>query len=207
MQSVGMALRVLRFAVRDIWQEFWTILIVHLLFLLANLLIIPGPPATLALFYYGNRVVRDEIVNERDFLHAIRQYWRPAWRWGLLNLGIIGLLTGDLYLVAGLIKSVNTLAFIQGLYSALLTGWLLLQLFTLPFLLEQEQPLVSQALRNAAVFVRRNLLFVLLLALLLIISLAVGILLFMLTFVLGGALVAFASNRAVLKDLSPEFSL
>lgn len=199
-----MALRILGSAFQDTWQEFWTILIVHLLFLLANILVIPGPPATLALFYYGNRIVHDEPANERDFLRAMRQYWGPAWRWGLMNLFIIGLLTGDYYLVARLTSNPSIVAFIQGLYVALLAGWLLLQLFTLPFLFEQRQPLVFQALRNAAVFVRRNLIFAMVLTLLLTLSLAVGILAFMLTFAFGGALVAFASNRAVLKDLTPE---
>jgi uncharacterized membrane protein YesL len=204
MQSAGMALRILASAFQDTWQEFWTILIIHLLFLFANLLVIPGPPATLALFYYGNKIVHDEPVNERDFLRAMRQYWGPAWRWGLMNLFIIGLLTGDYYLVARLTENLNTAAFIQGLYVTLLAGWLLLQLFTLPFLFEQQKPLVFQALRNAAVFVQRNLVFAIVLTVLLALSLAAGILAFMLTFAFGGALVAFASNRAVLKDLNPE---
>jgi uncharacterized membrane protein YesL len=197
-----MAFKVLSLAFRDIWQEFWTILIVNLLFLVANILIIPGPPATLALFYYGNKIAHDEPANERDFLQAIRRYWGPAWRWGLLNLLIIGLLTSDYYLVATLTDNVNTAALFQGLYVALLTGWLLLQLFTLPFLFEQKEPLVLQALRNAIVFLRRNLIFVVVLSLLLTLSLMAGMLLFMLTFAFGGAFVAFASNRAVLKDLA-----
>ena len=196
-----MALKVLRLSFRDTWQEFWTILIVHLLFLLGNILIIPGPPATLALFFYGNRIAHGEIANERDFLHAMRTYWRPAWRWGLINLVVAGLLLGDYYLTGKLAGNSNIAYFIQGLYIVLLAGWLLLQLFALPFLFEQEQPSVLQALRNASVFIRRNLLFVLVLALLLGLSLVAGTLAFMLTFAFGGAFLAFAGNRAVLKDL------
>ncbi|RPJ26572.1 MAG: hypothetical protein EHM33_11140 [Chloroflexi bacterium] len=196
-----MALKILGLSFRDTWQEFGTILIVHLLFLLGTVLIIPGPPATLALFFYGNKIARGETANERDFLHAIRAYWGPAWRWGFINLAVIGLLIGDYYLTGKLASNSNTVHFIQGLYIALLAGWLLLQIFTLPFLFEQEQPAVLQALRNAAVFIRSNLLFVLVLALLLGLSLAAGMLTFMLTFAFGGALVAFAGNRAVLKDL------
>jgi len=196
------AIKILGLALRDTWQEFWTILIVHLLFLLGNILVITGPPATLALFYYGNRIARGEIATERDFLHAVREYWGPAWRWGVINLAVIGLLTGDYYLVGRLTENIEMAAFIQGLYVALLAVWLLLQLFALPFLFEQKQPLVLQALRNAAVFIRRNLIFVFVLALLLLLSLTVGTLAFMLTFAFGGAFVAFASNRAVLKDLA-----
>ena len=204
MQPVIMALRILGLAFRDTWQEFWTILIVHLLFLLANLLILPGPPATLALFYDSNRIAHGEIATERDFLHAVRQYWGPGWRWGFINLVVIGLLTGDYYLVGRLTENTQIAAFTQGLYFTLLAGWLVLQMFTLPFLFEQKEPLVLQALRNAAVFIRRNLILVLVLGLLLALSLLAGALAFMLTFVFGGAFVAFASNHAVLQDLGSD---
>lgn len=196
------ALRILGYSFRDVWQELWTILIVHLLFLLGNILIIPGPPVTLALFFYGNRIAHGERANERDFLEAIRSYWKPAWRWGLINLLVIGLLTGDYYLIGNMTASANFASFIQGLYITLLAGWLLLQLFTLPFLFEQNQPSVVQALRNAAVFIGRNLILVFVLALLLALSLTAGTLAFMLTFVFGGALIAFAGNHAVLDHLA-----
>jgi len=202
MRPVNTALKILGLSFRDTWQEFWTILIVHLLFLLGNILIIPGPPATLALFFYGNKIAHGETADERDFLNAIRNYWGPAWRWGFINLLVIGLLTGDYYLTGKLADNSNTVQFVQGLYVTLLAGWLLLQLFTLPFLFEQKQPLVLQAFLNAAVFIRKNLIFVLVLALLLALSLTVGTLAFMLTFAFGGAFVAFAGNHAVLKDLA-----
>jgi hypothetical protein len=202
-QQAKMALKVLGLALRDTWQQLWTILIVNLLFLVAIVLVIPGPPATLALFYYGNRIAHGEFATERDFLHAIRRYWGPAWRWGFLNLFVIGLLTGDYYLVGGLTENSSMAAFIQGLYLALLAGWVLLQLITLPFLFEQETPLVVHALRNALLFIRRNGIFTLVLAILLGLSLAAGVLVFLLTFAFGAAFVAFASNYAVLQDLAP----
>jgi uncharacterized membrane protein YesL len=201
-QQVTAAFRILRLAFRDTWQELWTILIVHLLFLLGNILIITGPPATLALFFYGNKIAHGETANEREFLEAIRKYWAPAWRWGLINLLIIGLLTGDYYLIGNLTNNANMVALIQGLYVTLLVSWLLLQLFALPFLFEQKQPSVFQALRNATVFIGKNLIFVLVLALLLGLSLTIGTLAFMLTFVFGGAFLAFAGNHAVLEDLA-----
>jgi hypothetical protein len=204
MRPVSMALKTIGLAFRDLWQELWTILFVQLFFLFAIVLVIPGPPAILALFYYANQIAHDESVNERDFLKAIRQYWGPAWRWGLVNLSIIGLLTGDYYLVKGLAGNPTTGSFLQGLYIALLAGWLLLQFFTLPFLFEQKEPRVLQALRNGAVFIRRNLIFTFVLALLLVFSLMAGMLLFLLTFVFGGAFLAFASNRAVLQDLTTK---
>jgi uncharacterized membrane protein YesL len=197
-----MALKILGLAFRDTWQELWTILIVNLLFLLGVVLMIPGPPVTLALFYYGNRIAHGDDVNERDFLRAVREYWGPAWRWGWINLLVVGLLTGDYYLIARLTEDPAAASIFQGLYMALLAGWLLLQLFTLPFLFEQSEPRVLQALRNGIVFMGKNLIFVLVLAVFLMLSLIAGTLAFMLTFAFGGAFLAFAGNRAVLARLS-----
>ncbi len=196
-----MAFHILGRAFRDVWQELWTILIIQLLFLLGQLLIIFGPPVTVALFYYGNRIAHDELATERDFLSAVRQYWKPAWRWGGLNLLAIGLLAGDYYLTGRWLSVPTVSAFLQGLYAALLVLWLLLQLFALPFLFEQEQPSVRQALRNSSVFIRKHWLLVIVLALLLGISLAVGTLAFMLTFVFGAAQTAFTGNHAILEAL------
>lgn len=198
-----MAFTIVGRALRDLWQELGTVLIVQLLFLLGIVLILPAPPAILALFFYGNRIAHDEIASERDFLDALRRYWKPAWRWGVLNLLVIGLLTGDYFLTARLIDNTALASYVQGLYVALLAGWLLLQLFTLPFLFEQEEPRLLQALRNAAVLIGQNLVFVLVLGVLLVLSLAAGVLAFMLTFALGGAFLAFAGNRAVLAHLAP----
>lgn len=204
MQPVRVAFRTVGSAFRDLWQELWTIFLVQLFFLFAVILIIPGPPAILALFYYGNQVVHDEPATERDFLRAIWHYWGPAWRWGFLNVCVIGLLTGDYYLVKELTGNPTTGSYLQSLYITLLAGWLFLQLFTLPFLFEQKQPLVLQALRNGAIFIQRNWAFTLVLALLLVFSLLAGMLLFLLTFVFGGVFLAFASNRAVIQDVVRE---
>jgi hypothetical protein len=203
-EQIQMAFRVVGMAFRDVWQELWTILIVHLLFLLGTILIVTGPPVTLALFFYGNRIAHGEVANERDFLAAVRQYWRPAWRWGFVNLIVVGLLVGDYSLIGRMNIDPNAMHFIQGLYVTLLVFWSLLQLFALPFLFEQNQPVVLQALRNAMVFIRRNLFFVCTLALLLIISLTLGTLAFMLTFAFGGAFLAFAGNHAVLEHLTEK---
>jgi membrane-anchored glycerophosphoryl diester phosphodiesterase (GDPDase) len=196
-----MAFKILRKAFQDVWQELWTILIVQLLFLLGHLLIVFGPPVTVAMFYYGNRIVHDEVATEREFLHAVRQYWKPAWRWGGLNFLVIGLLAGDYYLTGKWVSVSNLASLLQGFYIVALILWLLLQMFALPFLFEQERPSVVQALRNSTVFVTKNLFFVLVLAFLLAISLALGTLAFMLTFVFGTALISFTGNHAVLDAL------
>lgn len=194
------ALLVLQQALHDTWSDLWTVLVCNLVWLLSVLLIIPGPPATLALFYYANRVAHGEVADLSDFLAAFRRYWRVAWRWGLLNLLIFALLLGDFYLT-GDRSSSNTSRIIQGFYLAVLGGWLLVQLFALPFLIEQESASLRFAFRNSAVMVGRNIGFSTTLGVLLTVILLAGILLFMLSFAVGGFFVAAAGNHAVINRL------
>ncbi|MGE5222093.1 MAG: DUF624 domain-containing protein [Omnitrophica WOR_2 bacterium] len=195
------ALGVMRQALKDAWSDLWTVLVCNLVWLLAQLLIIPGPPATLALFYYANQKAKGEPSDLSDFWYGFRHYWRPAWRWGLLNDALLIVLAGD-YLLTGRLSQGMTAHLIQGFYLALLGVWLLIQLLTLPFLLEQETPSIRQALRNGAVMLGKNIGFSLLLGVLLTLILLAGIPLFMLSFAFGGMLLASAGNHAVLSRLA-----
>ncbi len=194
------ALRAVRAGLKDTWQDFFSTALCNLLWLLANLLVVPGPPATLALVYYANRLAHGEAADLGDFWRAFLRYWGPAWRWGIVNLVVIAFFACDAILTG---QYGNTLwsQYLQGLYVALLAGWLVLQFFALPFLFEQETTSVRQALRNGAVLVGRNPGFALALTGFLALLLALGTLAFMLTFAFGAVIVACAGNRAVLNRL------
>jgi uncharacterized membrane protein YesL len=199
------ALQVIGAAFKDLWDDLWTAAVCNLLWLVANLLIVPGPPATAALFYYGNQVAHDEIAELRDFLAAFRRSWGLGWRWGLVNLLVIGILFGDALLTSRLSES--TLGrFAQGFYLAVLIVWLLVQLYALPFFFEQETQSVRLALRNGALMLAKNPGFSLALAVLLLSALLAGTLLFMLSVAGGGAFLALVGNHAVLNRLRAQRS-
>ncbi len=197
------ALKILFSALRDTWLDLWSALVCNLVWLVSVVLVIPGPPVTLALFYYTNQVVREEPVNVVDFFRAIPRYWNVGWRWGILHLAILTFLVGDFILTGNQSQTQGT-HFFSGLYVTLIAFWLLLQTFSLPFLLEQKKPSVIQALRNGNVMVGKNPFFSISFLFLLLVTLALGVIAFMLSLALGGALVAFAGNRAVLNQLQTE---
>jgi hypothetical protein len=197
---------VIRKSLGDLWADLWTTAVINLAWLFCQVLVLPGPPATLALFYYGNRLAHGEIADVWDFWRALRSYWRPAWRWGLVNLALLFILIGDIRLT-GKPDSSTITQFVQGFYIALLGGWLLLQLYAIPFLFEQEKPEVRTALRNAALMTGRNPVFSLGLMLFLILILAVGSLLFLLSVAGGAVFLAIAGNRAVLDRLAAQEKL
>jgi len=197
------AVAVIRLGLKDAWEDLWTVLVCNLIWLLSVLLIIPGPPATLALFYYTNRQAHGEFADLADFWQALRRYFAPAWRWGLINLVLVAILVGDMLLTGRLGRSSLTYL-IQSFYLAVLGVWLIVQLYTLSFLIEQDQPGVVQAIRNGAVMLGQNIGFSISLGLLLAIVLLLGTLLFMLSFAVGGFLLASVGNHAVLNRLAAQ---
>jgi hypothetical protein len=199
------ALKIVLLSLRDTWLDLWTVLVCNVVWVIANLLIIPGPPVTLALFYYTNQVVHEETVNVSDFFNAIPRFWSTGWRWGILNLAIMFFLIGDLILTSYQSQTQGSI-FFSGIYITLIVFWTLLQVFSLPFLLEQKITSVLQALRNGIVMIGKNPFFCLLFLFLLIITLILGTVAFMLSVAFGGALVAFAGNRAVLNQLESQYS-
>ena len=190
---------ILRDTFRDIWSDLWTMLVVNLFWLLANLLIIPGPPATLALFYYTNCIAHGEVTDLADFWRIFRQNWGMAWRWGGINAGVILFLIADIALTGQ--RQGSLTPFFQGLYIVVLAGWLALQLFTLPFLFEQETMNVRQARRNACILAGNNPGFVILLLVCLTFILILSTVAFMLSLMFGMVFLACAGNRAVINRL------
>lgn len=195
------ALSIVGGAFKDVWGDIWTMLVCNLFWLLANFLIIPGPPATLALVHYTNRLSHGEVADFSDFWEAFRGYWGPAWRWGAVNLGVMAFLLGDLLLTSRSGQGIWQ-QYLQGLYIALLVAWLGIQFFALPFLFEQETMSVRQALRNAVALIGNNLAFAFLLGVILFLILIAGIITFVLSFAFGAVFLACASNRAVLNRLA-----
>jgi hypothetical protein len=188
---------VVRAALRDTWRDLFTTMVVSLIWLGLTLAVVTAPPAAVALFYTGHRLAHDEPTGVRDFWHAFRRFWGLGWRWGLLQIGVLVVLVGDVILTGRLTSGSANGQLIQGFYLALLAAWLLLQVYTLAFLFELEQPSVRTALRNGAVMMGKNPVFSLALGLMLLALLVAGTLLFFLASALGGVLVATAGSHAV----------
>jgi len=200
-QEFGSVFQIIRLSLRDMWEDLWGMLVVNLLWTVCVLTIIPGPPATLALYRFANRLAHGEEVDLHDFLKGFRQSWATAWHWGSINLIVILIFAGDIYLSNQEYMNVSASPLVQSFYIALLAVWLLLQPYVLAFMLEQEQMVVGIAFRNAAVMLGKNFSFSIAYVLEVIITLLVGTLLFMISFAIGGVLLADIGNRAVLFNL------
>jgi uncharacterized membrane protein YesL len=149
-------IHVLGRALRNFWDEMFNLMLCNMLWLVAQVLIVTGPPATAALFSVTNRVAHGQVAKVSEFWYGLRQYFTVGWKWGGLNILVILVMTNSVYfysrgLVPGLVGSSLFL-----LSALLLVGWLVTQLFAFPFWLEQSDKRMWVALRNALILQAHN---------------------------------------------------
>lgn len=193
-------LRVIGRSLKDLGSDYFTTAVCSLVWLVSQLLVIPGPPATMALFYLANQMAHEEIVDPRDFLRAMPRYFWLGWRWGAVNLIVLAILWGDLYFTGQLNESPLT-RILQGVYLTLLVIWLMVQLLSLPFLFEQVSPSLRQGWRNGLVLLTKNPLFSFGVALATLLLLIIGVPLFLISLAVGALFIALVGNHAVLDRL------
>lgn len=200
-EEFGSVFRIIKQSLQDIWEDIWSVLVINLVWTFCVLTIVPGPPATLALFKYANRRAHGEIVDIKDFFKEFKQFWKPGWRWGAINLFVLVVFVGDILLSNQKNIGASTYLYVQSFYIALLVVWLLLQTHVLAFMIEQEQPGVKNAFLNSSVMLGKNFIFAIAYNLELILTILIGTVLFMFIFAIGGVLLADVGNRAVLFNL------
>ena len=143
-------------ALRDYWDEAFNLMLCNLIWFFAQLLVIPGPPATAALFYVTNQVAHGGFARMPDYSEGFKRHFWDGWKWGVLNILVIVVL-GYAVIFYGTSDFPAGLGFVlMSLSVALLVIWLLTQLFAFPFWLEQEDRRFSVAFRNALVIQAQN---------------------------------------------------
>ncbi len=151
-------LTLVRNAFQDFLSESFLLLICNMIWLLAQFVIIPGPPATLALFRVSQRVVHGENLTLRDFWDAFKDSLIDGWKWGLINLLVIGILGNAAVFYSA--KSFGSLGLAIGVVNLVwLILWILTQLLAYPFWLEQEEKRVFAAIWDGITLLTRNLRF------------------------------------------------
>lgn len=137
-------------ATRLWWYDWTSILFLNTVWLLLQLPLVTGPPATAALYAMMRESSDGQYWGPRDAWQAFRGLFWPAWRWGLLNLLAFGLGAFNLLFYA---DRAGTMWFVLRLaWIGALTVWTAVNLFYWPFWLEQEKKSVRTALANSGRF-------------------------------------------------------
>lgn len=193
------------FALRRTWDEWISTVMISAIWLLAQVLIIPGPPMTAALFAMARHTYDADYWNAGNVWYAFKEMFVPAWKWALPNIAVIGL---SLYNIStfwnlpGLIWYVLRVVWFLGLMA-----WLGLNMFYWPFWLEA----VDRTMRNTyANSIRFWLLHPATALVLFLICLAVGLIClpFALPIVLGVVFwMAMVAETAVRRSLEQQSAL
>lgn len=149
------ALQVVRAAIVDLWDHAFLVIFCSLVWLFLVLLIIPGPPATLAIFSISRSIVANEYLLEfRDYLRAVWRNFGVGWRWAAINIPVLLILAVDIRVVPQMF-STTIAASIQLAFYLALGFWIVVNWYALAFLFQQEKASVLQALRNGGVVLLR----------------------------------------------------
>lgn len=169
--------------------------------LLAVLLIIPGPPATAALLVVANRMAHGELVSWRIARDAFRRYFWKSWAWAAINLAFIGLLVfNHLYYSAHTTGAVLIMA--RTAWALMMLVWSGLQLYWFPLILEMPGHPIIPALRNAGRLALLNLGFTITLLILVLLFTAVSIALTVMAILMWTSVLALVANHATLDRLA-----
>jgi uncharacterized membrane protein YesL len=197
------AFRSIRSALGDIWEHLPLAIAYSLTWLVLTVLIIPGPPATLALFDVTERLVRrDHLLGYRDYLRAVRAHFGVGWRWAAICGPVLALLLIDI-LVAPQMFSPSVAMPLQMFFIGALALWIVINWYALAFLFQQQELSVRQALRNGAILLLQHPLFTLVIALATALLLWLGMILILVNLFFGPILVALIGTHAVLSRLEP----
>lgn len=186
----------IRTAFRDFMSEAFLLLMFNLFWLLAQFVIIPGPPATLALFRVSQRAVYGQSLTLRDFWEAFKDSLIDGWKWGLLNLVVIAILgNAAVFYSARSFGSVGLIIAIVNLVWLIL--WILVQLLACSFWLVQDEKRIFPAIWEGIMLLTRKLRLTLVGFLLLVLVLVVSILIPIFIGVGGAAFLTVFGNRVV----------
>ena len=218
------ALQVLKFSIRDLWEEFVLLVVLNLvwsltaalpilaLFLLKTpdpiwvlvvslLLLIPLPVISGALCFVTNQISRGKAVGWREFPIGLRRYWGKSLVVGLINVVALVLIATNLQFYGIVLEGTwTTLA--VGLWLILGVYWLLVQIFWFPMILELESERILLALRNALAMAIVTPGFTLALAVILVVVLALSIALTIPLFLFMVSLILLMCNHATRSRLA-----
>ena len=136
------------------WSEFMLLIFFNLVWLVLQIPVVTGPPATAAMYLIARRLADDEFVEPRHGLDALRQMLGPAWVWGAINLLIVGVLFGNFWLYQ---SATGWLwAGLRLMWGAIALGWFAVNLFYWPFWLAQENRSPKLTFRNSFLFLAKQ---------------------------------------------------
>ncbi len=130
------------------WRELLFLLVLNLVWLLAQLTVIFGPPMTAALVAVAAGVADGELVGPGDVWRALRENFGRAWAWGAAQLAVYGVLGFNLWYYG---PAPGMLALtLRYAWTLLALVWFAINLYYWPLNLAQADRCFTTTLGNSA---------------------------------------------------------
>ncbi|MDX9850861.1 MAG: YesL family protein [Anaerolineaceae bacterium] len=141
------AFQALWWGIKEGFYQMGRLFLLNITWVLFSLPIITLPAATLAMANAIRMMVVDETnYSWRIFLDGFRRYLFSAWRWFVPAVLLPVIFIYNILFFA--VESYALSVIVQAGNIVMLVIWLILQTFTLPFLVEQDQPIMRVALMD-----------------------------------------------------------
>lgn len=145
---------ILGHASRLLWRDWIGLMFLNILWVIFQIPIITGPPATAVLYAMAGHVYNDEFWEMKETWQLLRSLFWPAWRWALPNAIIVLILLFNI--VAYWSAASLGWMILRLFWSLLLLFWIMLNLFYWPFWLAQEDKSLRTTYANCARFLILN---------------------------------------------------
>jgi uncharacterized membrane protein YesL len=194
-------------ALKDFWDELFTLILMNIVTVLLAIPVVTFPPALAGLWNAANLAAKGRSVHWSDYFEGFRLYFLKAWGLALLTiLVVVVVVTNVRFYTPGLspfnINSTLSI-WVRALFIVLGSLWVVMQMYPMALLLEQEDQRLRVALRNAAVLFVANPGFTVLLVLLLAVVAAISTVIPALWLLITLAFMAVVCNKAVQHLLEP----
>jgi len=194
-------------ALKEFWDELFLLMLMNVVTVLLVIPVVTFPPALAGLWGAANLVAKGRAIHWSDYFEGFRRYFWKAWGLALLNILVAVILFTNIrfYTPANVPFDISPSVsqWIQAFFVGMALLWVIVQMYPLALLFEQEDQRLRVALRNAAVLLITNPGFTIVLLLLLLIVAAISTAIPLLWFMVTVALLAVVCNRAVLHLLEP----
>jgi uncharacterized membrane protein YesL len=187
---------------KDIWGEMFMLVLMNLFTLLCQVVIIPGPPAMAALYAMCNRVANDYAVSWEKYFEAFKQYFKKSWIYALFSIVITVMLVVNFFWYGQQFGDQVWAAWVQGAWLAATFFWLVINFYTYPFFMEQDDKRWRVALRNSALVAGANPLFTLVIVIVTALLLILSIVITPVFVLLGLAIYALFGSEAVVNRVN-----
>jgi len=148
-----MTRKTLKEAIIDAWDALIPLVGLNIIWFVLAAFVVTAIPAFGGLYYAANRIAHGETAGFGTFFEGFKKHFWTSWKWGLFTLLMYSLLLMNVWFY-GQFDGIGFLI-LQSLFASSILIFTCMQIYTYPFLLEQDHPSLKIALKNSfAAFVR-----------------------------------------------------